>query len=80
MGAAAQDAFDPDAAPEVPGGGACAMVSHPLARQAPVVTEAHGRPTGTAGAQVLGAVLALQTMVMARMPTTTASDTATGIL
>jgi hypothetical protein len=30
--------------------------------------------------QVLGAVLALQIMVMARMPSTTPSDTATGIL
>lgn len=30
--------------------------------------------------QVLGAVLALQSMVMARMPSTTPSDTATGIL
>ena len=30
--------------------------------------------------QVLGAVLALQTIVMARMPSTTPSDTATGIL
>ena len=37
-------------------------------------------PLGEGRGQVLGAVLALQSMVMARMPSTTPNDTATGIL
>lgn len=46
----------------------------------PAIRGENGSRASVLGLQVFGAVLELQTMVMARMPSTTPSDTATGIL